>query len=89
MNVEYDPEEVVDQIAEAIAKVEGERTVTMCEVPVTIASTGRPVVLHVPVDLDDRELLELGAFILVSMRPWIQQALGGVQPGRPSLWTPP
>lgn len=77
-----------DPIDQAIASVEGERTVTMCEVPVTISSTGRPVILHVPVDMDDREVLELGAFILLSMRPWIQQRMG-VQPGRPSLWTPP
>lgn len=78
-----------DPVDEAIAKVDGERTVTMCEIPVQIASTGRPVVLHVPVDMDDHELLELGAFILVSMRPWIQERMGGVAPGRPSLWTPP
>lgn len=80
---------MADPIDEAIAKVEGERTVTMCEIPVTIASTQRPVVLHVPVDLDDREILELAGFVILHMRPYIQERMGGVMPGRPSLWTPP
>lgn len=74
-----------DPIDRAIASV-GD-TVTMCEVPVQIASSGRPVVLHVPVDLSDHEILELGAFVLMTMRPWIQERMGGVQSAH--LWTPP
>lgn len=78
--------EARDPIGDAIATVEeGERTVTMCEVPVTLASTARPVVLHVPVDMSDVEIIELAAFLLLHMRPWIAGQLNGAN----RLWIPP
>lgn len=80
-----------DAMEQAIAKTERtDRTVTMCEVPVSIASTGRPVVLHVPVDLTDSEIIELTAFVLLHMRPWINSQIDpatAAAAGR--LWTPP
>lgn len=80
-----------DAIAAAIDAVDQrERQVTMCEVPVTIASTGRPVVLHVPVDLADAEVLELAAFVILGLRPWIQARLDPALAPSPAgrLWTP-
>lgn len=75
---------MTDAIDRAIeATVEEEQTVTMCEVPIRISSTGRPVVIHVPVDLTDAELLELTAFLVGGMRPWIAGRIG------PRIWTPP
>lgn len=80
-----------DPIDQAIAKTEQtERTVTMAEVPVQISSTGRPVVLHVPVDLSDSEIVELAGFVLLQMRPWINARIDpatAAAAGR--LWTPP
>lgn len=74
-----------DAIDQAIAASE-ERTVTMAEIPVALAITQRPVVLHVPVDMTDGEILELAAFVILNMRPYIQSRL---PPGRERLWTPP
>lgn len=72
-----------DAIDQAIASTE-ERTIRMGQVPVTLASSGRPVILHVPVDMDDVEIIELAAFLLIHMRPWIAK----MQDGSAGLWTP-
>lgn len=72
-----------DPIDQAIGATE--RTVTMCEVPVTIASSGRPALLHVPVDMSDTEVMELAAFMLLYMRQWIGRHLGHSA----DLWVPP
>lgn len=57
---------MTDQIDGAIAATET-RTVEMIEIPVTIASTGRPFKVAVPVDMTDAELVEATGWILTQL----------------------
>jgi hypothetical protein len=58
---------VNDQLDQAIAAVP-EKVATLTEVRVQISSTGRPVVLLVPDDLSDVEIIELTSFVLIGLR---------------------
>lgn len=68
-----------DPIDQAIAAADAKMP-ELIQVPVRISSTGRPVILAVPEDLTDVEVIELGSFILVGLRRHIaaskQQASG-------------
>ena len=57
---------MTDRIDEAIAAT---REVTMMEIPVTIASTGRQAIIHIPADCTDAELAELCGWMLTPTRP--------------------
>lgn len=68
-----------DPIDQAIASVAAdERTVEMVDVPVVIACSGRPVVVSLPVDCSDQEIIELAAWLLLRVRGAI--AAAGVGP---------
>lgn len=56
-----------DPIDKAIAAAEAKMP-ELIQVPVRISSTGRPVILAVPEDLTDVEIIELGGFILMGLR---------------------
>ena len=64
MNGPLDPKDPIDQ---AIAAAE-RPVLQLVEVRVQIASSGRPVILQVPADLHDMEVIELAAFVLLHMR---------------------
>lgn len=64
-----------DRIDDAIAATSA-TTVEMAQVPVQIASTGRPAMMVVPTDLSDAEIIELAAFVLLGLRPFIQANAG-------------
>lgn len=77
-----------DPIDQAIAAAAAPATVQLVEVKVQISSTGRPVIMAVPVDLDDGEIIELAAFVLVGLRPHIARTTSPasrlIVPGRPT-----
>jgi hypothetical protein len=77
---------MADLIDQAIAAAAEPQTVQLIEVKVQISSTGRPVIMAVPVDLTDAEIIELGAFVLVGLRLHIARQLGPasriIVPGR-------
>jgi hypothetical protein len=58
-----------DKVGPAIAAVEqAEQTVTMQQLPpITISSTGRPVLLSIPVDITDSEIAELCGWMLTGL----------------------
>lgn len=59
---------MVDKVDEAIAAVEAAPpTVEMIQIPVTIASTGRPANVALPVDCTDAELLEFAGWLLTGV----------------------
>lgn len=64
-----------DPIAKAIDASE-KPAVVMAQVNVTIASTGRPVVLGVPQDMTESELFELVGWMATSLRTAVREQAG-------------
>jgi hypothetical protein len=73
---------VTDRIDDAIAAGE---PISMTQLQVNLASTGRPVMLAVPIDLTDSELIEfigwLGTGFSASRKPKSPIALARSLPG--------
>lgn len=45
----------------------------MAQIPVTIASTGRPAILAIPIDTTDAELMELCSWMLMSVAKGLRE----------------
>ena len=60
---------MTDDIDSAIAATEPVQG--LVQVPIVIASTGRPAIVTVPDDLTDAETIELAAYLLTGLRPHI------------------
>jgi hypothetical protein len=58
-----------DAIDVAIATAEAPKPVTMKQISVTIASTGRPAAMVLPADATEAELVELAGWFLVQVIP--------------------
>jgi hypothetical protein len=69
-----------DPIDDAIKATDPAPEPTLIQVPIVIASTGRPVVVLVPPDLSDAETIELAAYLLTGLRPHIAASLGPPSP---------
>lgn len=57
-----------DQIDQAIAAADRPAPLELVEVPILIASTGRPAVVGIPIDVTEAEVLELVGWIASSLR---------------------
>ncbi|HEV8282337.1 MAG TPA: hypothetical protein VGQ02_10780 [Candidatus Limnocylindrales bacterium] len=61
---------MTDPIGKAIASSD---EIVMQEIPVTIASTGRPAIINIPADCTDAELAELCGWMLTQVLAHVRQ----------------
>ena len=80
-------EVAVDQIDQAIAAAEAPAPEPLQQVTVTIASTGRHVVIAFPPDMTDAEALEFVGWVGTQLRIALAQQRASA--AGPQLWTPP
>jgi hypothetical protein len=64
---------MTDQIDKAIGAIAAEQEIVMQQIPVTIASTGRPAIINIPADCTDAEPAELCGWLLTSVLAHIRQ----------------